>query len=49
MNCIYENKLLSIEEDDGKGVIVEGGRHIPYDAPGLIIDPTDDEVAACDE
>lgn len=46
MKAIYRGKLHHIDADSGNGVVLDDGSEVSFGDHELIIDPTDDQVAA---
>lgn len=46
MKVIYNHILYTPLHDDGEGLFLAEGLHVPYGCDRLIVDPTDDQVAA---
>jgi len=44
MKAIYKNKVYSVEEDYGDGLILQGTFRVPFSSPELIVDPTDGDL-----
>jgi hypothetical protein len=52
MNAIYRNKLYSVVDTEGDGIILDGPTGhfvIPLNDPRLTVDPTDDEYFAANQ
>lgn len=46
MKAIYRGILAYVTDETGYGVVLDGEMYVPYSDLGLVVDPTDAQVAA---
>ncbi len=44
MKAIYNHLLYTVRDDDGEGVFLADGLHVPYNSERLIVNPTDTQI-----